>query len=173
MEFISYAVLLLVTLAGYSAGVTAGAGRKRTVGPVLGDLLAVCLIWIGALWTREGWEWNRWAVLPIWLAVAVAAGILLVRLRMTAGPIPVKEADVSAKDQPKNLWKRWKNFSHRMGGFQSRILLSLFYFLVVFPFAFILRLFGDPLKIKPKKAVSFWGERKEGPESLMDCRRQF
>lgn len=174
MEFLSYVVLLLLSLAGYSAGTAGGAGKRRLINPLLGDLLAVCLIWAGALWTRAGWGWNKWMSLPVWTAVAAAAGLILVRLRIAAGRLPVEETGMSLKEEKTSLGKKWKNFSHRMGSFQSRVLLSLFYFIVVFPFAFMVRLFSDPLKIKRRKEESFWGERKYRPgQTIQDFRRQF
>jgi hypothetical protein len=46
------------------------------------------------------------------------------------------------------LWEGWKRVAKRIGDFQVRLLLLLFYFLVLAPFALAVRWFSDPLSIK-------------------------
>jgi hypothetical protein len=72
-----------------------------------------------------------------------------------------------------NVWKQWKNFSLRMGSFQSRIVLSLFFLVFVFPFALITKIFIDPLKLKEKKYASFWDPKQEAHRDIDEYRRQF
>jgi len=43
----------------------------------------------------------------------------------------------------------WKRVAKRIGDFQARAILTVFYFLVVAPFALLIRWLGDPLCIKP------------------------
>lgn len=50
----------------------------------------------------------------------------------------------------KRLWRAWKRFGRRLGNFQSRLILSLFYFTAFCPFALLVRWFADPLAIKSK-----------------------
>jgi len=48
----------------------------------------------------------------------------------------------------KRIWERWKKIARAIGDFQARIILMIFYFVILAPFAFILRMAGDPLGIK-------------------------
>ena len=48
----------------------------------------------------------------------------------------------------RRLWERWKQVARRLGDFQARILLTLFYFLIFCPFALAVRWRSDPLAIK-------------------------
>ena len=48
----------------------------------------------------------------------------------------------------KRAWQTWKRLAHTIGTFQARILLTVFYGIVVFPIGLIARLFLDPLRIK-------------------------
>jgi hypothetical protein len=48
----------------------------------------------------------------------------------------------------KRAWQAWKRIAHAIGNFQARVLLTLFYAVLVFPFGVVIRLFSDPLRIK-------------------------
>jgi hypothetical protein len=48
----------------------------------------------------------------------------------------------------RRLWEGWKRVGRKIGDFQARILLTVFYFLVLAPFALGLRLLADPLGLK-------------------------
>ncbi len=55
------------------------------------------------------------------------------------------------KKQPsfgKAAWEVWKRFAHKLGDFQARVLLTVFYAVLVLPLGIVLRLFGDPLRVK-------------------------
>jgi hypothetical protein len=74
----------------------------------------------------------------------------------------------------KRWWERWKGFSRRMGSFQSRVLLSLFFFLFITPAALLVRGLGDPLRIKKGAGEeSFWKVRAPVRGEFEDFRRQF
>jgi hypothetical protein len=61
-----------------------------------------------------------------------------------------------------------------MGGFQSRVLLSLFYFFVVTPFGVAVRIFGDPLHLRRVEGSSNWIPRNDTtPANLDDAKKQF
>lgn len=72
----------------------------------------------------------------------------------------------------RNLWHRWLGFARKIGTFQSRVLLTLFYFLVVTPFGLAMRLFGDPLQRKHRPAKSAWKPRATRDVDLTAARRQ-
>jgi hypothetical protein len=61
-----------------------------------------------------------------------------------------------------------------VGEFQSRLILTLFYFLVVPVFAMLARLAGDPLGLREfKSGASSWKARKREAASLLDAQRQY
>jgi hypothetical protein len=70
------------------------------------------------------------------------------------------------------LWRGWKAVARRVGDVQARILLTLFYYVVLGPFALVLRWRSDPLGIGPR-ASGGWRPRDEpaGPP-LPRARRQ-
>ena len=46
------------------------------------------------------------------------------------------------------IWKYWKIVGHKIGNFQARLILSFFYFVLVCPFAAIVRFGSKPLRLK-------------------------
>jgi hypothetical protein len=58
-------------------------------------------------------------------------------------------------------WARWTVIARAIGNFQARVLLTLFYFVVVPPFALLLKATKDPLQLRPY-GTSFWTARGEG-----------
>ncbi len=48
----------------------------------------------------------------------------------------------------RRIWTWWKGVARRIGDFQARILLTVFYFIFVAPFALAVRWGSDPLAIK-------------------------
>lgn len=48
----------------------------------------------------------------------------------------------------RNLWEWWKRVARKIGDFQARIILTIFYFIILGPFALGVRLGSDPLAIK-------------------------
>lgn len=45
------------------------------------------------------------------------------------------------------IWNGWKSVAHKIGNFQARLILILFYFLILAPFALIIKK-ADPLGIR-------------------------
>lgn len=50
------------------------------------------------------------------------------------------------------VWEAWKRLARRIGDFQARVLLVIFYAVLVLPFGVAVRLFLDPLRIKRRPA---------------------
>lgn len=48
----------------------------------------------------------------------------------------------------KRMWEVWKRIAHKIGNFQARVILTIFYAVLMFPFGMAARLFSDPLRIK-------------------------
>ena len=72
------------------------------------------------------------------------------------------------------FWEGWKSFARSMGGFQSRLLMGLFYFFIVTPFGVALRIFGDPLHLRRTKESSNWIPRNDPANiGLDEVRKQF
>lgn len=77
-------------------------------------------------------------------------------------------AAVSARQ----LWERWKRIARKIGDFQARALMTIFYFLVVGPVAVALRWRSDPLALKPRTPRGWRdSEAKEGG-AMEHARRQ-
>jgi len=53
-------------------------------------------------------------------------------------------------DTLKRLWEGWKKIAQKIGNFQARVLLTVFYGVLVLPFGLAARMFSDPLRIKKK-----------------------
>jgi hypothetical protein len=70
-------------------------------------------------------------------------------------------------------WIWWKGIARIIGDFNARVILTLFYFIFLAPFALAIRFFTDPLTIKNKTAPS-WGIKTEAEGTLMEqAKRQF
>lgn len=72
----------------------------------------------------------------------------------------------------KNLWSRWKAIATRIGNFQARVILSLFYFLIVTPFGLAVRLLADPLQIRQRSTSTFWNVKTLPEHTIEEARRQ-
>lgn len=72
------------------------------------------------------------------------------------------------------LW--WANFKRIMrviGDFQARIILSIFYAVLILPMGLLLRPFFDPLHLRrPAEAASYWMPREPLDETLEGARLQ-
>lgn len=72
----------------------------------------------------------------------------------------------------RRAWEGWKRVGHAIGQFQARLLLTVFYFVVLAPFALALRRFADPLAIKPGTPRG-WRDRPAAPaDALAAASRQ-
>jgi hypothetical protein len=71
----------------------------------------------------------------------------------------------------RQLWSKWKALAARIGNFQGRIILTVFYFVFVTPLGLAVRLFSDPLHIKRRPGGTFW-QRKVQPDPSLDEARQ-
>jgi len=73
----------------------------------------------------------------------------------------------------KVLWVRWKAIAHKIATFQSRVLLFVFYFLVMAPFAIGMRLASDPLQLRPNARPDWLPRPTHQGDITMTARRQF
>lgn len=71
-------------------------------------------------------------------------------------------------------WEVWKAYAHRAGSYQTRVLLTVVYAVVLGPVAFIGRLTGSPLMdLSPSASETAWLVRGTPEKTLADLRRQF
>jgi hypothetical protein len=70
----------------------------------------------------------------------------------------------------KRAWQKWKCLAHAIGNFQARILLTVFYGVIVFPFGISARLFSDPLRIR--RPPTRWLDHTDEAHDLGWAKRQ-
>jgi hypothetical protein len=75
------------------------------------------------------------------------------------------------KPAARAAWRWWTRVAHRIGDFQARVLLSVFYYLILGPFALVLRR-SDPLGIA-RGATPGWHPRGAATRPIAEqARRQ-
>jgi len=175
MEILSFLVLILLSLVGYSAGAVAKAGKFTDLKPQLIDLILVVIIWTGAICSRTIFDLNKWFLILMWVILSVTIGVIAILFRKLPKEQSSnnKEPEKLKENPMKKILHNWGNFSKRMGSFQSRIILSLFFFIFVSPFAIAVKIFSDPLNIKYQTTKSHWLTKKEIKADLEQSRRQF
>jgi hypothetical protein len=169
MDLVSAVALVLLTLVGYSAGAAACAGRGKQPVPRLPDLPLAAMVIVAALVLRP--DLGRWLSIAAGVAAGFGLGWLaLIPRRQRLPQTPVRES--SGGSVVGRGWHRWKVFAGRMGNFQGRMVLSLFYMTFVAPFALLARFVSNPLG---RKRPPGWHRR--GPEdrdrNVDQARNQF
>jgi hypothetical protein len=175
METISYIVLILLSLVGYSAGAVGKAGKSVQLKPQIIDLILISVIWAGAIYSRVVFDFNKWLMILVWVVLGILIGVLAI------WPRKLPEERVSISNEPKEaitnlfkkLWQSWGSFSKRVGNFQSRIFLSLFFFILFSPLALAVKMFSDPLRIRFRGNESYWLPKMKTEVDLEQFRRQF
>ena len=67
----------------------------------------------------------------------------------------------STKSILRKSWEWWKRVARKIGDFQARIILTIFYFIILGPFALGLRMGSDPLAIKAS-TLRGWHPKTDG-----------
>lgn len=177
METLSLIALILLSLVGYSAGVAYVSRRISDPKPNLLDLILIALVWAGAIYVKATFDINRWLLILVFAVAAFLTACLVSALKQGRA-LDVKseskgvETGVDSSESV-SLWERWKRFSKKMGGFQSRSILSFFYFIIVLPFALIVRIFIDPLSLRFRKGETHWLAKKPFDSAQDNFRKQF
>jgi hypothetical protein len=79
----------------------------------------------------------------------------------------------SASEFLRHVWHAWKRTGRRIGDFQARVFLTVFFFTIVAPFALAIRWAADPLALGPRGPRG-WRPRTETPGTPLErARRQF
>jgi hypothetical protein len=68
-----------------------------------------------------------------------------------------------------NAWKMWTVVASKIASVQARILLTVFYFLALLPFALFVRLLGDPLRVR--KRPEHWIDRAQETHDIRWARQ--
>ncbi len=175
MGALSSIILILLSLLTYSAGKV---GRERNSDEVktkIFDLIILILIWSLGIYAGTRFDLKRWVLLLIFTIISFFLGLLTTSFRKkektqrNASHIQKK----NSQNISSSLWNSGKRFFKRVGVFQTRIILSFFYFIFVSPLALGVKLLSDPLKIKQHKEISFWSKRREKRNDFDEFRRQF
>jgi len=72
----------------------------------------------------------------------------------------------------RRVWEGWKRIAHKIGVFQTRVIMTIFYFLLVLPLGLILRVVRDPLNLKHPEGTN-WVPHHQEPHNLETASRQF
>jgi hypothetical protein len=74
-------------------------------------------------------------------------------------------------DQTKQpgLWQWWKRTARTLGDAQARFILSVFYFLIMAPFALVIRFWSDPLRVRH---ANRWIRRSDPPDAAVKRARE-
>jgi hypothetical protein len=73
----------------------------------------------------------------------------------------------------KELWRRWTAIAKAIGEFQSRLILTIFYFFIMGPVALCVRIFSDPLRLKIPSRVTWLPVDATAHRNIEDSRKQF
>ncbi|MCL5043869.1 MAG: hypothetical protein M1336_01045 [Deltaproteobacteria bacterium] len=70
------------------------------------------------------------------------------------------------------LWSGWKRIARKLGDLQARLLLTVFYYVLLAPFALVLRWTSDPLAIKPGARTGWLTRPDNGTRNPLEAARQ-
>ncbi len=70
----------------------------------------------------------------------------------------------------KRAWEAWKKIARKIGNFQARVILTVFYGVLLMPFGLAARFFSDPLRIKRRPEQ--WLDHPNEAQDLSWARKQ-
>jgi hypothetical protein len=73
----------------------------------------------------------------------------------------------------RTIWTRWTAFAQKVADFQTRLILTIVYFVILAPFGLMVTVFRDPLRVKRPPEVPQWIPRAVDQPTLEYGRRQF
>lgn len=85
---------------------------------------------------------------------------------------PARAASAGPLSFLRMAWTRWKKIARAIGVVQTRILMVSVYFIFVVPVGIVMRLKGDPLRLK-RPAGSNWAPHHDEEATIEAARRQF
>jgi hypothetical protein len=170
-------ILILITLAGYCTGATlAPLSRRRRADP---GLLDCGLIGLGLLFEIayfRGTPHSAMILAVLLSGSAVIAFALHSFLNSRIGFGTSGDEFTSIRDfvipAEVPIWRRawliWKNFAAESADFQGRLLVSLVYFTLLWPFSLFV-----PSPPRPNERLSNWQPRKLSRDHARDSLRQY
>jgi len=84
-----------------------------------------------------------------------------------------RAAKAQAKTTVGSFWIWWKASAQRLAELQARLVLTVLYFVVIPPFAALVRWTADPLAIKPRTGRGWRARQDPAHASLERARRQY
>ena len=78
MEIISFVVLILLSLIGYSAGAVSRSGKFEDLRPQIFNLILVVIAWIGTITFRIIFDLNKWLLILTLVILSIIIGILTI-----------------------------------------------------------------------------------------------
>ncbi|MFT5196518.1 MAG: hypothetical protein ACI9EW_003733 [Cellvibrionaceae bacterium] len=184
MEVISTIILIMLTMVGYSSGITLASRGKHAL-PVILDLLIILVLWTVALTTRPQVTpllgGSRFLLLIVWLLIAMLIGFVKTKLTRSSVidmlpeselPDHAQAAEVAHLNLFKKAWEGWKLFAAEMGHIQGGLFMGFFYFIIVTVFGIGAKIFTDPMAIKSTPTTSGWVARKPLDATLEEALEQ-
>ncbi len=71
------------------------------------------------------------------------------------------------------FWRAVQIIARKVGEFQARVILSILYLVLVGPYALVLRLFADPLRLRPDQTPHWLARERPVGGTVGEARRQF
>jgi hypothetical protein len=163
LHFLATLAVLLLSLVGYSLGVVLKSGKAGVRKPIALDILLVILMWIGILYSRSHVPFSKWIQFAAWVVAGLLLGLAVTAI--TGYSDAERQSAVEPIHEKKHSefkrGKAFRDFSSKIGTFQSQILLGLLFLIVFAPVALAVKIFSDPLRIKGRGQGSHWSPKTE------------
>jgi NAD dependent epimerase/dehydratase family enzyme len=91
------------------------------------------------------------------------------------GAVTARAVDKTTEDTSgfaRRAFERWKKAAHAIGVVQTRFLMFAMFVVMVLPTGLLMRLFRDPLQLRPPGSGN-WSPTKQEKPTLETARRQF
>jgi len=84
----------------------------------------------------------------------------------------MEQAENAVAGFPRRAWERWRKGAHAIGVVQTRFIMFTIYIFAVLPTGVLMRMFRDPLHLRPQKGGN-WVPIEPHKPDLESARRQF
>ena len=169
MKVLHVLALILFSMLGHSLGAVAFR-KRREVAPDPPDILFFVAIIVVALSLR--WGINRWIEKAIWSAVGFLGGALITTWKSMRVADAESHYGPAISKSNRRFTEAVKSLGSMVGGYQSRFLLTIFYFIVIAPFGLITRLSSNPLRTDTDSTRSNWVKREKAGTDIDSARGQ-
>jgi hypothetical protein len=170
MGFLSVIAQILLTIVGYSLGALAAA-RRKVVTPALVDIASLAAIIAAFYAIPHGL--SPWVVKIAGIAAGFGLGLLLTLMRRKGLPEADMTQEAAAAGWLKKIRAGMKVFGMRMGNYNSRVMLAVFYLAIIGPFAILTRLLKNPIKTTGKRGTIAWRKREKTDSDIQSLFNQF